>query len=124
MRKILKDYQGRNCGQAMIFTVIMLGGLILSATAIAGLLTVYQIRQSNDAENSARAFFAADAALEWRLFYFYKDSSVAPLTFSPDLLPDVRANSSVTQLPDGSWDFVSQGFSGNTVRALETIFTQ
>lgn len=104
----------------MILTVIMLGGLILTATAIAGLLTIYQIRQSNDAVNSTRAFFAADAALEWQLFKSYKNPSATPLTFSNGM----TATSSVNKKLNGEWDFFSQGFSGNTVRALETTLTQ
>ena len=40
----------------MIMVVVMMGGLLLVATAIAGLLTVYQVRQSNDAVSSAQAF--------------------------------------------------------------------
>lgn len=107
----------------MILTIIMLSGLMLTATAIAGLLTFYQIRQSNDAVNSAKAFFAADAALEWQLISFYKDYDI-PLTFSP--LSGVSATASFNLLPGPPAvdDFISQGFSGNTTRALETAFTQ
>ena len=57
-------------GQVMVLTVLALGGAILSATTIAGLLMLYQIRQTSDFANSARAIFAADAGIEWGLYNF------------------------------------------------------
>ena len=61
----------RRDGQAMLIAVLSLGGAILGATAIAGILTLYQLRASNDTENSAKALFAADAGVEWTLFDYY-----------------------------------------------------
>lgn len=58
-------------GQAMLLAVLAIGGAILGATAIAGLLMLYQIRATNDSANSASAIFAADAGVEWSLFDFY-----------------------------------------------------
>jgi len=106
----------------MIMAVIMLGGLLLSATAIAGLLTIYQIRQSNDVINSTKAFFAADSALEWQLNNYRRYGGYYPtsLVFSNG----ATATSSANPLDDGSIDYISEGFSGDTVRQLETILTQ
>ena len=64
-------------GQIMLLTVLALSGTILGATTIAGLLIVYQIRQSSDIVNSTKAIFAADAGLEWRLYKFFKFDSQA-----------------------------------------------
>ena len=61
-----------NGGQVMLLTVLTLGGTILSATTIAGLLMLYQIRQTSDLANSGRAIFAADAGVEWGLYQFIK----------------------------------------------------
>jgi hypothetical protein len=58
-------------GQAMLIAVLALGGAILGATAVAGLLTLYQIRATTDTANSAKAIFAADAGTEWALFNYY-----------------------------------------------------
>jgi hypothetical protein len=58
-------------GQAMLLAVLALGGAILGATTIAGLLMLYQIRATTDSQNSAKAIFAADAGVEWSLFDFY-----------------------------------------------------
>ncbi|MEK7506151.1 MAG: hypothetical protein AAB572_00930 [Patescibacteria group bacterium] len=118
----MKRYSRENSGQVMIMVVVMMGGLLLAATAIAGLLTVYQIRQSNDAVSSAQAFFAADAALEWQLaVHNRKISDTRLLTFSNGATATSNFNSLII---GGSLalDFISQGFAGNTVRVLETIF--
>lgn len=62
-------------GQAMLLATLALGGAILGATTIAGLLMLYQIRATTDSENSANAIFAADAGVEWALFDFYCDAT-------------------------------------------------
>lgn len=66
---------GKQSGQVMIMTVLALGGTILGATTIAGLLMVYQIRQSTDMANSVKAVYAADAGIEWKLYDFFIGSA-------------------------------------------------
>jgi len=63
-------------GQAMIITTIMIGGLFLTATAIAGLLMFYQLQQAVDFGNSTIAIFAADAALEKAIYSYFNDPSI------------------------------------------------
>src|SRR3989344_5773934 len=58
-------YLFRREGQAMLLTVLTIGGTLLGATAIAGLLMLFQIRQSTDLKNSNKAIYAADSAIEW-----------------------------------------------------------
>ena len=55
----------------MLIAVLSLGGAILGATAVAGLLTLYQIRATTDTENSAKAIFAADAGIGMGAFNHY-----------------------------------------------------
>lgn len=55
-------------GQVMILTVLTLGGALLGATTIAGLLMLYQVRQGADVNHSARAVYAADSGIEWGLY--------------------------------------------------------
>lgn len=62
-------------GQVMILTILALGGTLLGATTVAGLLTLYQLRNSTDLTNSAKAIFAADAGLEWGLYNYSCASS-------------------------------------------------
>jgi hypothetical protein len=69
-------------GQAMILAVLALGGTMLGATAIAGFLMLYQIRQATDFESSAKALFAADAGTEWAL-YTYSHPPAGPLPGNP-----------------------------------------
>ena len=60
-------------GQAMLLTILALGGTMLGATTIAGLLMIYQIRQATDLANSGKALFAADSGLEIELYRFFQD---------------------------------------------------
>src|SRR3989344_3151027 len=68
-----------NAGQTMILTVLTLGGTLLSISLVAGLLILFQIRQSGDLANSTKALFAADAGVEWYLQH--KGLLIHPYTF-------------------------------------------
>ncbi len=67
-----KSSKSRNstAGQVMITTILALGGVLMGATAIAGLLMVYQIRQASDLANSTKAIFAADTGVDWGLYQY------------------------------------------------------
>ena len=119
----------------MVLTVLMLGGVLLSASAIAGFLMFYQARQANDAVNSAKAFFAADTALEWQIYCFEKGFRTQTAGCDPNQQPGVltaipvsflnRASASASYLLDAvrrEITYRSQGVSGRAVRALETVF--
>ncbi len=71
-------------GQVLLFSVLILSGALLSVTVIAGLLTLYQLRQAGDVARSAQAIYAADAGLEMEFYRWFKDfdNCHAP---SPDL---------------------------------------
>ena len=60
-------------GQALILLVVLMGGMLMMATAIAGLLMYYQLQQSNDAGRSTEAIFAADAGLEKASHFYWYD---------------------------------------------------
>lgn len=138
MKKTNKPILNNFSGQAMIMMVIMMGGMMLSATAVAGLLMFYQLRQANEASASGMAVFAADAGLEAGSYcYFYGD--VIPLGELPQ--PGRGYCDSESPLSNGaryktflifSFDgagkitgFVqdSYGFSGKTERALQNTFS-
>jgi hypothetical protein len=63
----------------MLLTVLSIGGTILGATTIAGLLMLYQIRSATDLANSAKAVFAADAGTEWALYNYFNPTSMLTL---------------------------------------------
>lgn len=99
-------------GQAMILAVLAIGGSILGATTIAGLLTLFQIRESTDAINSARAIFAADSGIECGLYSLFKNGS-CPLSF------DLSNGSSYQATVDpGTFTVISRGFAANARRAF------
>lgn len=82
----------------MLIAVLAFGGAILGATAIAGLLMLYQIRATRDAQNSARAIFAADTGVEWALFDYYC-SAPSPsrcMGFTREQAPDVSLGNGAT----------------------------
>jgi hypothetical protein len=78
MKLSLRHQSGRS-GQAMLIAVLALGGAILGATSIAGLLTLYQIRSTTDSENSAKAIFAADTGVNWALDDYFQSSTAGTM---------------------------------------------
>lgn len=133
-----KLHATRRSGQVMIITILVLGGAILSATTIAGLLMLYQIRQTTDIANSGKAIYAADAGIEWSLYNWFCTISgkgvcdVSKPSFSN------RANFEVTALCTAfngeplvpclptsdpfAVTFRSVGTAGNSTRALGLSF--
>ncbi|MEK7464322.1 MAG: hypothetical protein AAB617_00930 [Patescibacteria group bacterium] len=112
----------QNNGQVMILSVMLLGGVLLSASAVAGLLTLYQIKSANDAVNSAKALYAADAGVESASWAYFKgDIGNIPVPVFNDTSVSVVIQSS---LAPTSINITSKGFAaGNKViRILETIF--
>ncbi len=113
-------------GQAMLMTVVALGGSILGATTIAGLLMVYQIRQASDLNDSTRSIFAADAGLEWGIYqYLNPGQGAAPVfangaTFTLNCSGAGRAPLACTD--EGVKNIRSVGQSGQVSRAFELNF--
>jgi len=134
------DHDGaRRSGQAMLIAVLSLGGAILGATTVAGLLTLYQLRAANDSQNSAKAIFAADSGVEWTLFDYYCGRAGRCVAGAPDdgqikppasSLPSfvngatisiacVDANGASSPCSDASTtEAVTVGASGNVKRAF------
>lgn len=67
-----------NKGQVMLLTVLILSGTVLAATTIAGLLTLFQIRQSSNISNSTAAIYAADSGIEYELYKFKEPTYPEP----------------------------------------------
>ncbi|MCP6720210.1 MAG: hypothetical protein KJI72_02735 [Patescibacteria group bacterium] len=118
----------RNSGQVMLISVIMLGGILLSAAAIAGLLTIYQIRAANDVVNSAKAIFAADTGIEVVSWCFFKGCSPNEAQNPPaipfdDASVSFEVNSSIDPV-NFELNIVSRGLAANgkAIRILEAIF--
>ena len=111
-------------GQVMLLSVVLMGGILLTAGAFAGLLLIYQVRQANDSVNSAKALFAADAGIEAGSYQYTKlgefgDVTVPPLTNG--------ASASGTVVYDQTTQIIAvraQGISEKAVRALEAVFDE
>ncbi len=108
----------------MILSVLTLGGTILGATTIAGLLMLYQLRATSDTANSTKAIFAADAGADWGVYQFLHPLSSDPAPkFSNGASFTVTcydSSAATIDCRDPSAVVIrSAGRSGNAYRALE-----
>lgn len=67
-------------GQAMVLVTIMIGAIMATVGTVAGFLTYYEVRQSNDSEKSTMAFYAADAGIEKALLCYFTFPGVEELS--------------------------------------------
>ena len=107
--KITKNY---NNGQVMLLTVLILGGVILGVSTIAGYITVQKIRQSSGAIDSTKAIFAADTGIEWELYKQFKGPADKPILSNGASFETSKTGEFVK----------SVGRSGNSFRAFEIEF--
>ncbi len=120
----------------------MMGGVLFLVTAVAGLLTYYQVEHAQDSGNSTIAIFAADAGLERALYYYFYEYTpdqcdgfpcelvtadpISPVVFTSG----VSATSTITIPPQESLNepvsLLGSGVDAGsrTVRALEMSLTQ
>jgi hypothetical protein len=111
----------------MILAVLALGGTMLGATAIAGFLTLYQIRQATDFAASAQSLFAADAGTEWALYTFFHPPAGPLGTFSNAAMVQVTCYSSSTvsvacDSTSTAVEAISKGSARGTKRAFLVEF--
>ena len=138
----------KKAGQLLIMSVVILGGILLSATAVAGLLLRYQLRLTNDVANSAKALFAADSLLEWHSYCAQRQKGIIGVAggnpgrinqlnndgidctdagLPPTYLDSQVTSTSTIRFSNGidpnSVDarIFSEGFGGKATRAVETI---
>ncbi len=71
MSQIMR-FSKKTKGQLMITTVLILGGVVISAASLLGFLIVYKLRQATDIADSAKAVFASDTGREWELWQALK----------------------------------------------------
>lgn len=109
----------RRGGQVLVLTTLTIGGVLIGASAVAGLLMTYQIRQVSDITNSAKSVFAADTGIEWGLYQFFKPGTLSAPTLSNG------ATFTTTCAPSGDCTDVnatlitSVGKSADTERAFD-----
>lgn len=124
----MKYIHHKNNGQVLLMSIVALGAIFLSATAVAGFLMAFQLRQANDAVNSARAFFAADAQLELETYNVFIED-IGGTKLGVFVGSEFRVDFENGMTSEGKFDEVgnvatirSWGRSGNTVRQLEAEF--
>jgi len=110
----------------MLLSILTLGATILSVTTIAGLLMVYQIRQTTDFGSSAKSIFAADAGTEWALYSYFQQVAVPSPVLSNGAVASVTCyDASSTQTPctaTTSVEAIAKGSAGSTKRAFLVTF--
>ena len=130
-------------GQVMLLSIMILGGVMLSASVIASVLLWYQVRQVNDAVSSAKAIFAADTGIEFISWCFFKgcndvmsDPENPPAHSCPDSpLSLISSGENAvsfegddvcfeieSNIDEGVLTRQSRGYSGKTVRIVEAQF--
>jgi hypothetical protein len=100
-------------GQVMLLTTLILAGILLGATTIAGILMVYQIRQSTDIAESTKAIYAAETGLEWELYKQNKDANY---------VKPIMTNGTSFETSFATGTIKSVGYSGKTARALQLTY--
>jgi len=132
----IKKLKKNSSGQAMIMTVILMGGILFMATTVAGLLMFYQVQESTDFSDSTGAIFAADAGMERVIYYYFYEFNYDVDGACPaddpcegpslDLSNGTTAETSLVVPPPGVTNqptvLSSKGRSGRAVRLLETSF--
>jgi Tfp pilus assembly protein PilX len=93
MKNFFKKIKNNNQGQVMIVVAVALGGVMLGSTLVGGILILNQLRQVKNISDSAKAFYAADSALEWGYYQFIGKSGAGAPRFE-------NGASSVTQCLD------------------------
>jgi len=91
-------------------TILALGGTMLGATTIAGLLMLYQVRQAVDLKLSNKAVFAADTAVEWGNYQYI----ITPTPSSSHFFNDGPNGQQLTQ-----WAAVCYEYNPTTTLASE-----
>lgn len=114
-------------GQTMLLTVLIMFGIILSATTIGGYLMLNQLRQAGNAANSVKAIMAADTGIECELYRMFKDDAVNCNTTGDNAVTfeesNVTLKTSRTSPMPGIDVIQSTGGSARTFRAFELTVT-
>ncbi|MGB9609089.1 MAG: hypothetical protein ACPL3E_01795 [Minisyncoccia bacterium] len=113
-------------GQVMIVVTLALGGIMLGATLVGGILILSQLRQAKLISDSAKAIYAADAALEWGYYEFMgkSDASSPSLTNGANSITQcLDQNNQLVGCNSGSVKYIiGKGQTPRVSRALQMSF--
>lgn len=136
-KEIFFKLRGKNGGQLMIIISVLMGGMFLVGSAVAGLLMYFSIQQSADVISSNLSLFAANSGIEDGLYCYYKTlTSTDPQYLCSSQNRVCESSSSITSFMHNrryvsfncvsgepvSFTIKSVGRSGNSERILEQTF--
>jgi len=134
VNKKMKIIKSKN-GQTMLIVTILLGGVFIIGTGIAGLLMYLTLQNTSDVVSSNAAIFAADSGMENALYCYFQQSpppqdvctSNQIICASSSILSNGALASSSIQFTCSStqpikFTVTSYGFAGKVVRTLERNF--
>ena len=117
-------------GQLMLLSVLLISSAVLGAATIAGLLVLFQLRQTADAEASAQAVFASDAGIERALYEKYRNGYCGDINSQIASAGDPQDEFTIDDdieykiiLEEGCTIAKSAGRSGRSARAFILYFT-
>ncbi len=108
-------------GQVMLITTLVLSGVVLASITVAGVLMLYQIRQAGNAAQSAKAIYAADTGINYRLYQLLQNDCNHP---APEFVDATQSESAISletaTNPADPKDVVinSNGTAGKTFRSF------
>lgn len=109
-------------GQLMITTVLILGGVVISAASLLGFLIVYKLRQATDIADSAKAVFASDTGREWELWQALKLGTRLGTSGCPSFTNGAGFETIAGTSDDGNvLNIISIGKASKNVRAWNWI---
>ena len=105
----------------MLLTAMMVSAMVIAATSLAGLITLYQLRQITDVKNSGKAIFAADAGVECLSYKYVKESGNVAINCGETTKFTLSSNNGAyfTASSTGAGTYISIGTSGRSSRAFE-----
>ena len=91
--------------QVMVNSILVIGGLVLISSVLAGTVIRYHLRSATDVAGSTKAIFAADTGIEWELYKMFKDSSYPKpvLSNKADFDTRVETVASTTKIFSRGW---------------------
>jgi hypothetical protein len=106
-------------GQVLLFSLLLLSGAVLIAFSLS---TIYirDIRLSNEAVSSLKAFYFADRASEENLYNYVKYGE--KIDGSCDVTENPKSEGEYETIKCDTSGIITTGYSGSTSRSIEVYF--
>jgi len=111
------NIQDKSSGQIFLMSILVLGAVMASALFLMSIF-IKDFRQSIETSESVKAFYAADAAMEWEIYNSLNDPDVA----KPDM-NNGTSSISENNFADKDKNIKTVGTSKKVNRGLEVNFS-